>query len=133
MSGVAIVGELLRTSDVITGLVPAERIKAGRLPDGIPLPALLVRTVSVSEQHMLRKGATRRATARIAVTVRAANYRDQVMILKAVVTVCADQVGEIAGFANVSILTAGTGPDVSGPADSFEQTQDFRVSFDAAT
>jgi hypothetical protein len=31
----------------------------------------------------------------------------------------------------VSILTAGTGPDVAGPNDSYEQTQDFRVSFDA--
>jgi len=44
---------------------------------------------------------------------------------------CASRTGDFAGATNASILTAGTGPDARGPGNSFEQTQDFRVSFDA--
>jgi hypothetical protein len=31
------------------------------------------------------------------------------------------------------VNSAGTGPDVGGPANSFEQTQDFKVGFNALT
>ena len=39
--------------------------------------------------------------------------------------------GDIGGALRVSILTAGLGPSLNGPGNSFEQTQDFRVSWDA--
>lgn len=53
--------------------------------------------------------------------------------------VLAMAIGQLAGanrscaeiFAQFVRVAAGVGPDVGGPADSFEQTQDFRVSFDA--
>jgi hypothetical protein len=131
MSGVAIIGELLRTSETLVAKVPAPQIKAGALPEGAPLPSLLVRTVSVIERQKLKRTGMVRTIARISVTVRAENYRDQGAIIKLVIDACAGFVGDLAGAFRVSVLTAGTGPDVIGPGNSFEQTQDFRVSSEA--
>lgn len=131
MSGVLIVGELLRADAELVAVVPVDRIKAGRLPDGVPLPAIVARMVSLVErQKLIRKGWVR-MTERVSVTVRAGNYRQQGAVIRLIRDGCAGRTGTIGGFANVVILAAGTGPDVAGPADSFEQTQDFRVSFDA--
>ena len=132
MTGADIVAALLIADLNVIGVVPATGIKLGRLPDGVALPALLARTVSSVERQPLKRGATIRTVDRVSVTVRAASYRDQVTAMKLVRQCCAGRTGEIGGGSNVSILTAGTGPDLNGPADSFEQTQDFRVSFDAA-
>lgn len=131
MNGATIVGELLRASAALTVVVPAERIKGGRLPEGSDLPAVLVRTASSVERQTLKRGATTRTVDRVAVTVRAASWREQTAIIALLKTVCAGRVGEVAGAKAVAIITAGTGPDLDGPGGSFEQTQDFRVSFDA--
>lgn len=131
MTGVDIVGTLLRGDAGVTQAVPAARIKAGALPDNVALPALLVRLVSGVERQTLKRGATTRTVDRVSVTVRASSYRDQVQIIGLVRQCCAGRVGNVAGGSSVSILTAGTGPDLNGPASSFEQAQDFRVSFDA--
>lgn len=131
MTGASIVGELLRASAALGVVVPAAQIKGGRLPEDITLPALLVRTVSVIDRQPLKRGATNRRTDRVAVTVRAASWREQLAIIELVRTICAGRTGDVGGGKRVSILTAGTGPDLDGPGNSFEQTQDFRVSFDA--
>jgi hypothetical protein len=131
MTGVDIVGELLNSDEPLIAAVPAGQIKAGALPDGVVLPTLLVRMTSNVERQMLKRGATVRTIERISVTVRAASYRDQGALMKLVVKACAGRTGSIAGADNVSVLTAGRGPDLRGPGNSFEQTQDFRVSFDA--
>lgn len=131
MTGAHIVGQLLRSYADLLSRVPADRIKAGVLPDGVTLPALLVRVVSSVERQPLKRGGTIRTIDRVAVTVRADNYREQTEIISLVKQCCAGKVGDIGGGLSVSILTAGTGPDVIGPASSFEQTQDLRVSFDA--
>jgi len=131
MTGVDIIGALLTGYAPLLAVVPLERIKAGMLPDGVTLPALLVRDVSSVERQSLRRGATTRTTDRVSVTVRAANYRDQKAIIALVKDCCAGKVGAIGGAAAASVLTAGTGPDLIGPAMTFEQSQDFRVSFDA--
>lgn len=133
MSGCAIVGAVLIADPGVTALVPGDRIKAAKLPDAVALPALLVRTVSVVEQQPLKKAALVRVTERVAVTVRAGNYREQGAVMKAVGNALRGRTGTIAGYPRVAILTAGAGPDLLGPGDSFEQTRDFRVSFDAAT
>lgn len=131
--GVDIAGSLLR-ADMATLIAVAEAgIKAGRLPEGVELPALLVRGVSLVDRQPLKRGAMTRSVERVAVTVRAANYRDVGLILKIVRKALAGWTGSIAGAERISILTAGTGPDVNGPGNTFERTQDFRVSFDAAT
>ncbi len=132
MTGVQIVGSLLGGDAAVLNLVE-DRLKAGALPDGIALPALLVRLVSSVERQPLRRGMTTRTIDRVSVTVRASNYREQAAIIKLVKACCPGKTGNIGGASSVSILTAGTGPDVIGPASSFEQTQDFRVSYDAGS
>ena len=91
--------------------------------------ALLVRTVSGSEQQWLARGATKRTRNRIAVTVRAESYEQQIAVI-ALVRRIAGWTGSMADAANIAVLCAGAGPDVPGPGNSFEQTQDFRVTFE---
>jgi hypothetical protein len=131
MTGADIVGTMLRDNVAVTTRVAADKIKLGALPDGIQLPALLVRLVSSVERQHLKRGPKTRTYDRVAVTVRASNYRDQTDIIKLVKDCCAGKTGALGGGSSVSITTAGTGPDVIGPHASFEQTQDFRVSHDA--
>lgn len=131
MSGVSIISTLMSDHSALLAVVPLAQIKAGRFPDGIALPTLLIRHVSMVEQQMLRRGEVVHTVERIAVTVRSPEYRQVGAILKLVRAACAGKTGGIAGFANVAVLTAGTGPDVNGPAHTFERTQDLRVSFDA--
>lgn len=133
MDGNAIIGELLTTDAPLLAVVPADRMKAVRLPDNIALPALLVRTISVRERQPLRKGAKVRKEARVSVTVRASSYAQQIAVLELVRKRLRGRTGDVAGVTSVAILVAGTGPDLVGPGDSFEQTEDFRVSFDAPT
>lgn len=130
MSGVDIIGALLNASAGLLAKVPGDRIKAGQLPDGIALSALLVRSVSTIERVTLKRRGTVRSIERVSVTVRAAGYRDQKAIIKLAREACAGFVGDIAGALRVSVINAGTGPDVLGPANSFEQTHDFSVSFE---
>lgn len=132
MSGVTIVGNLLRASGAYTAKVQAANIKAGQLPEGAPLPATLLRTVSRSEMPRLKRGAVVRKVERVAVTVRCGDYRTQGELIGLIVSICAGRTGSVGGGERVSILAAGTGPDVIGPGNSFEQTQDLRVSYDEA-
>jgi len=133
MSGVMIIGALLRAHAPLVQVVPEQWIKAGALPEDPALPAILIRTVSSVDHPFLKKGAVNLVTERIAVTVRAASYRDQRAIIRLIRSAAADKTGTIAGAAGVSVLTAGTGPDVRGPGNSFEQTQDFKVTFNEPT
>ncbi len=130
MTGVEIVGAILRDHPALVERIPVERIKAGSLPDNIVLPALLLRTVSSIDRQWLKRSDVWRVTDRVSVAVRASSYVDQIAIIQIVKRLCGGLTGDIGGALRVSILTAGTGPDVGGPANSFEQTQDFRVSFD---
>ena len=131
MSGVDIVGNLLREFEPLIAKVPIESIKAGMLPDGVALPVILVTSVSLMDRQMLKREQMVRSTERVAVAVRAESYRDQKALIAMIRTCCSGRTGDIGGGLRVAILTAGTGPDVVGPANSFEKTQDFRVSFEA--
>lgn len=131
VDGAAIIGGLLRLDAAIVALVPVERIKGGALPEGVELPALLIRTASSNERPMLRRRGTVRQLDRVAVLVRATSWREQRAIIGAVRRACAGLVGDLLGAQRVAIAAAGTGPDMRGPANSFDQNQDFRVSFDA--
>ena len=135
MTGVSIIGALLAAHDPLIAVVPAERQKAGRLPDGIALPAVLVRVVDLIDAQPLKRTGWQRSTARIAVTVRAASYRQQGEVIRLIRRACAHDfiaaIDDLVDVERISVRTAGLGPDVNGPGNSFEQTQDFRVSFDA--
>ena len=129
--GVDIIGALLLADAELLALVPASRIKAGALPDNIQLPALLVRCTSGVERQTLKRGPVTHTVDRVSVAVRANSYREQRAVIARVKTVCAGRTGSVGGGQGVSILTAGKGPDMRGPGDSYEQTQDFRVGYDA--
>jgi len=131
MTGVDILGELVLTDASLIAAIPPAQIKAGALPENVVLPALLFRMTSNVERQMLKRGATVRTIERVSVTVRAVSYDEQRAAMALVVKACAGRTGSIAGADNVSVLTAGRGPDLRGPGNTFEQTQDFRVSFDA--
>lgn len=132
MTGADIIGALLEGDEALLALgVQEQGIKMGAIPPGTPLPVLLIRLTSSVERQPLKRGASVRTQDRISVTVRAADYRTQRAAISRVKTHCAGRTGNVGGGQNVSILTAGTGPDLRGPGDSFEQTQDFRVSYDA--
>lgn len=130
MTGADIVAALMIADTPIAALVASGNIKLAQLPDGVALPALLARTVSIVDRQRLTRGGKRRRTDRVSVTVRAASYRSQVAIIAQVRTLFDTLVTDVTGAGRVSILLAGTGPDLAGPANSFEQTQDVRVSFD---
>lgn len=131
MSGVSIIAALIEADAELLALVPLVKIKAGRLPDETGPPAMLIRHVSMIEQQMLRRGTVVHTVERISVALRVAEYRHLGAILKLLRAACAGKTGTVAGFHNVAVLTAGTGPDLNGPGNTFERTQDFRAAFDA--
>lgn len=132
MSGAMVVATVLAGIASQFETVPVDSIKAGRLPDGVALNALLVRNVSEVERQPLKRAGWVRQTWRVAVTVRAKNYREQGAIIALLNSLCPGVKGDVLpGARRVSILAAGIGPDVAGPGDTYEQTHDFRVSFDA--
>lgn len=131
LEGSDIIGALLCDDQSLVALVPVGQIKAGLLPEGAPLPSLLVNGISSVDRQPLKRGPLVRRTDRVAVTVRAGRHIDRKTIIAAVRKCCAGKTGNLGGGLNVSIITAGIGPDVNGPGNIFEKTQDFKVSFDA--
>lgn len=129
MTGVDIVGALLLADAPVTARVAPIDIKAGRLPDTVSIPSLLVRLTSNVERLQLKRVGKILMTDRISVTVRASSYIDQTEIIQLVKDACAGKTGSVGGGESVSVLSAGTGPDLPGPGDTFEQTTDFRVSY----
>lgn len=129
MTGVDIIGALLLADDAVLARVAVASIKAGLLPDDVALNALLVRLTSGVERLQLKRVGKILMTDRVSVTVRAVSYIDQTDIIQLVKTACAGKTGSVGGGDGVSILNAGTGPDLIGPGATFEQTTDFRVSY----
>lgn len=129
MSGTKIIGDLLRANAAVLAEVPADRIKGGQLPDAITPPALLVREISGVEMVHLQRVGSVRMTERIEVTVRAGSYREQQTIIRLVRNACAGVTGTRSGFDGVYVENAGKGPDLIGPGNTFEQSQDFKVGF----
>lgn len=130
MTGSDIIGELLLGYAPLLEAVPAEQMKAGRLPDGVKLTAILVGDTTGIDRATLKAGAFRRVTDRVSVTVRAASWREMKAVIDLVFHACAGKRGDFAGALRVSVTSAGRGPALNGPADSFERAQDFRVSYD---
>lgn len=127
-----IVGALLRDFPELTAIVPIERIKIGTLPEGAPLPQVLLSTISTVERKPLTRGEAVRTVERLSVKVRADNLRDQRLLRRLIVRCCAHRTGNIGGGSGVSITTDGAGPEGIGLGGAFERTQDLRVSHDVA-
>ena len=130
MSGVLIAGELLGSTASLTSVVPAAQIRAWKLPQGSPLPSILVTRVSRVKQQFLAAQRVWLVTERVQVTVRASNGVQREEIIRLVERACADRTGPIAGFAAVAVLLAGAGPVFQDDAaEIFMGSTDLRVSF----
>lgn len=131
MTGGDILGVLLLAEEALTQKVPPASIKLGRLPDGVMLPALLLRQISSVERQALKRVANVKTFDRVAVTVRAKSYREVKQLVGLIIPLVAGRTGDLGGGTGVAILLGGQGPDLNGPNNTFEQTINFRVSFDA--
>lgn len=131
ISGAGIIGELLRTHAALTAHVPVAHIKRGRLADDAALPTLVVAEVSQIERQTLKRGALVRTVDRVSVTGRFESDRQRAEIMQMVKDACAGWRGDMGALSSISVLTAGRGPDLNGPGNSFEKTQDFKVGYDA--
>lgn len=129
MAGTDIIGALVVADAAILALVPLAAIKLGRLPEPSPPRAILIRSVSEVERHTLTQGAHSRVTERVSVAIRAEHYDMVRDVLRLVRTACNYKISTIAGHGGVSVRTAGTGPELTGPDGSFERTLDFRVTY----
>jgi len=132
MTGSEIIGAQLRADVPLTAVVRAEAIKGGRLSDDEALPVLLVRSISIVDRQTLALEAKVHVIERVSVTVRAASYRSRAAIMTLLRS--AGRAGMVIpamqDATNISILTAGAGPELNGPGDSYERNQDFTVSYD---
>lgn len=132
MTGADIMGALLRDNPALIEHVRAAAIKAGRLPDNVTLPALLVRSLSIVDRQNLAREATVRSTERISVTVRASSHEQRSLIIRLVRTIGSGIIiAEMGTARRIAVLTAGAGPELDGPGNSFERSQDFTVTYDA--
>lgn len=133
MNGDDIVGAMLIEYAPLTAVVAVTGIKTVAIPDNTPLPNLLITVVSSVDRQPLRRGSFVRVKDRVQVKVRAQNHEERREVIRLVRKCCAGMTGAIGGGVNVAILTAGQGPDLRGPGNSYEKAQDFSVSFDDPT
>lgn len=131
MSGTDIIAELLLAAPDRPAGLPDGNIKEDRLPDGVKLPAIVLESVSTVIRQELAPDEFVRVTERVSVTVRANSSRERKAIIGWAWRACKDRTGTIADMPRTSVLDAGRGPAGAGPNASYQQTQDFRVSFDA--
>jgi len=110
MSGDGIAWYKLKTNSSLIAQVPVAQIKCGVLPDGTPLPAIAVSTVSDNEIATLATGTSGLITERVQVTVYAAQYTQLAPILALIRTALANAHGSVNGVTCDSIMPSGRGP-----------------------
>lgn len=130
MDGVAAIRYLLANNAPVVALVPAARISAGDLPQGVTLPAISVDLISGIDRNIIEPGTTRHVTERVQVTCFASTYPALKALQQAVKRACADTFPTVTGIQNVVVHSENQGPDFRDEANSIRMgTQDFRVSY----
>lgn len=131
MDAVTAMRAVLVADASLISLVPAVRIQAGVMPQGTPLPAVILQSISRQDNNIPAPGITRFVWERVQVTVLAANYPQQKAVLAAVRRAAADVLyPAVPGISGVTIHTDGAGPDMSNDdASIFIGSQDFRVKY----
>lgn len=134
MRGVVALRTVLITDGTLTALVPATRIQAGVMPQGVTLPAISLTSVSVVDRNLPNPGTYRHVSERVQATILAANYPSQLAVFNALKAAGADQVGPtVSGLVNVTIHTDSAGPDFMDDAAKVYMTSiDFRVTYSEA-
>lgn len=129
MSDVKVIRHLLANNAPLTAVVDAAKIVADEIPQGAPMPAILVEHISGVWGEEISKQSNF-CRARVQVTVMAASYAQKKQIMRLVREAVPRSGGTIAGVAVDSILREPDGADFSdSTARIFMQTQDFMVSF----
>lgn len=130
MSGVAVIGYLLRNTGAMTAIVPSARVYSGVLPLNTVLPALSVAQVSGQEWLPVRSSGVSLMTERVQVSVMTKSYATQKAAMKAIRDAVTYQRGTIGGFAVDSILPDTVSPDIQDPdSGNYFQSQDFIVKW----
>ena len=131
MSAVKVIRALLAVYAPVLALVPAARIVAGTVPQGMPLPAICLAEISRVELPTVSRGQrTVQVTARVQVTVHASTYPDQKAVLQAARLGAGAHTGTVAGVAVRSVMRDVVGPDMTDDeAGVYQQSRDFKVVF----
>jgi hypothetical protein len=132
MSGVLIVHALLEADDDLVEAVPSTRIYDEEVPQGTALPALALLTISGTNQRRLARGASRRVSERVQVTLLANDAEERLDIMPMIRSAGSERVGAIAGFSGVSVEHAGRGPDFIDADERRVGSIDFMVSWNEA-
>lgn len=129
MSDVKAIRHLLISHAPLTAVVPVARIVAGNLPVGCSIPAVSIAHISgVPGSEISQQSPDK--TARVQVTVKAANYPQQKQLIDLVCAAVPRTRGLIAGVQVESILRGSDGPDFSDDElQIYMQTQDFLVKY----
>jgi hypothetical protein len=108
--------------------IVGDRVKAGGLPQGTPVPSLVVTSVGDTSAYGIR-GAARLTTELVQVTIRAEHPEQRIDLSALVLRACDGVTGTMAGFAAVDVISSGKGPDFTDDADVWLTSRDFRVTF----
>jgi hypothetical protein len=130
MSDVHVVRYLLAHNAGVIAVVPADRIMAGILPQGIALPALAVTHVSTIRKNYVAETAVDWCTSRVQVTGMAATYPALKSLLVLVRAALPRSRGTVDSVAVDAILSDIEGPDFRDDAEGvFMQSHDFVVTY----
>ena len=135
MSGVVAARYLLVNSAAVLAQVPAQRIKAGELPEGTPLPAISIAQVNTDERKSVSGRETKRLfDERVQITVHAEGYSQADSILGLVLKALpATTRGDVGGIAVDSIESLGRNPDDFDEQPGVHQhSRDFAVRYTAS-
>lgn len=133
MNGVAALRQLLANDAALTDLVPAVRIVGGILPQGTPVPAISLMSISETERNVPAPGARRRVTERVEARVLAADWASLRAIDKALKNAGCSRMPAVAGIESVTVHLAGAGPEgLDVLTQACARTRDFRVSYTEA-
>lgn len=131
MSGVVAVRQVLVGSADLVALVPATRIGAGVLPQGTPLPAISLESVSKTDRNIPNPGPWLHVTERVQITVLARDYDSQAEVLAEIRRALrAERFPAVAGLERVTVHTDSAGPDfMNEDATIHMGTQDAKVTY----
>jgi hypothetical protein len=131
VSGVAIIRELLARDPAVVVMVPADRIVAGLLKQGSPIPALTAHQVGDTEaETTARNLSLRMMRERVQVTALAKDWVTMKKIIKAASLGGGVYTGTVLGFKVCSVLPLGANGEIPPGEDGiYEQSRDFMVTF----
>jgi hypothetical protein len=130
VSDVHVTRYLLANNAGVLAVVPADRIMAGILPQGIALPALAVTHVSTLRKNFVEETTVDWCTSRVQVTGMASTYPALKALMALVRAALPRSRGTVDGVAVDAIVSDIEGPDFRDDAEGiYMQSHDFVLTF----